>query len=220
MPQHKSNKQDAELQAMATVYQVLADLDSDAQHRVLDYVIKRLSLTIQVASGRQNFEDQKSATASSAEGPSNTTTTDPAASVSSDLYETEGLEGISPVAQKWMRRNGLSAGQLSRLFSLGVDEIDLVAKSVPGKSTREKFLNVLLLQGIGSYLGSGVARVDAGKVRQTAAHYGADPGRNLWNYVKSAASEVSGSSSTGFTLTARGLTSATDLVKQIASAKS
>jgi len=35
-----------------------------------------------------------------------------------------------------MTRNGLEAEKLSAIFSLGIDEIDLVAKSVPGKGKK------------------------------------------------------------------------------------
>jgi len=217
MGSNKNTEQDAELDAMATVYRVLSGLDRDAQDRVLDYVIRRLSLSLRISSSHKGMQQQPPQIDFQTELPSTERApSEPVASAAqADVPTAEDLEGISPVAQKWMRRNGLSSEQLCHLFSLGIDEIDLVARSVPGKSTREKFLNVVLLQGIGSYLGSGAPRVDATKVRQTAAHYGADPGRNLWNYVKSAAADISGSSATGFTLTAKGLTAATELIKQM-----
>ncbi len=63
----------------------------------------------------------------------------------------------SPVAQKWMRRNGLQAEHLSSIFSLGGDEIDVVAKSVPGKSTKARMHNVFLLKGVAAYLAGGAA---------------------------------------------------------------
>src|SRR5207248_2479056 len=81
-----------------------------------------------------------------------TTTTAPATD--------DEFEGISSVAQRWMRRNGLSPKQLSKLFTLGVDEIDLIAKSVPGKTTKQKMRSVALLTGVAAFLGSGAARVN------------------------------------------------------------
>ncbi len=62
--------------------------------------------------------------------------------------QAEGLAGINAVAQKWMRRNGLSASQLSSLFSLDLDDIDLVAASVPGKNNRQRLRSVALLKGV------------------------------------------------------------------------
>jgi len=208
--------QDMELAAMAAVYAALRPLDSEGQSRVLDYVIKRLSLKDQVSlavdGSRKRAMQNDNISEGVAERP-------PAESDQGSSHISEedpdGLEGVSPVAKKWMRRNGFSGSQLSSLFSLGVDEIDLVASSVPGRSVKEKFSNVLLLQGIASYLGSGAPRVDNNKLKQAAGHYGADPGNNQWNYMQALAAEVSGSASSGFTLTARGLNSATGLIKKL-----
>ncbi len=50
-------------------------------------------------------------------------------------------------------RNGLTAKGLSGVFSLGVDEIDLIAKNVPGKSKTDRTHSVLLLKGVAAYLG-------------------------------------------------------------------
>jgi hypothetical protein len=126
------------------------------------------------------------------------------------------LEGISPVAKKWMRRNGLTATQLSNTFSLGVDEIDLVAKTVPGgKSKREKMRSVFLLKGVAAYLGGGVARFTHEQVKETCLHYDAYDLKNFATYLKGMHSEVSGSKETGYQLSARGLSNATELVKQL-----
>src|SRR3569833_2163130 len=69
--------------------------------------------------------------------------------ISSDSIDIEQeSDGINPVALKWIKRSGLKATDLQPLFSLGIDEIDLVAKTIPGKSIRERLRNVLLLKGI------------------------------------------------------------------------
>lgn len=207
---------DVELQAVATVYNALKPLDAQAQERVLDYVLRRLSL--KAPSGGtfyrkdERTEDYSSADVLHSQPESEQAKNDAAVEHQQD----EGLEGISPVAQKWMRRNGLSESQLSSLFSLGVDEIDLIAKAVPGNKKKDKMRSVLLLEGVASYLGTGAARVDYEKLKQAVGHYGADPGGNFWSYMKDFNAEVSGSTSSGFTLTSRGLTAATELVKEMA----
>src|SRR6266849_5896529 len=209
----QKNDHDLELNAMAIIYAALKPLDSEAQGRVFDYVRNSFSLK-----DNPTFESARKQIVTidhgAEEGGGGGPQREPGKGDSAAEEAVEGLEGVSPVAQKWMRRNSFSASQISSLFSLGVDEIDLIANSVPGKSKREKFHNVLLLQGIASYLGSGAPRIDDNKLRQAAGHYGADPERNLWNYIKGLAADVSGSSSSGFTLTARGLTSATELIRQ------
>jgi hypothetical protein len=207
--------QDPELKAMLAVFAALKNLDAEAQNRVLDYVDGRLGLQrsnekparrhavnpVEVATDPQ-FRDA---------GTSGSSATAAHAIVGDD--ESGVLEGISPVARKWMRRSGLSETQLSILYSLGVDEIDLVAKKVPGNSASERLRNVMLLQGVASYLSGGVARVDNEKLREAAKHYDADVGGNFNKRLKSWASEVSGSrADANLTLTTRGLNSAKDLI--------
>jgi hypothetical protein len=201
---------DAEFEAMRSIYSALKDLEADAQKRVIDYVLKRLSIV------RDDFSESAGSNFSPRElaeeverRPAQT------AGTGGEADENE-FEGVSPVAQKWARRNGLSAEQLSKLFSLGVDEIELVAKSVPGSSKREKMHCVLLLTGAASYLGTGAARMTDEKVRETLGHYNAYDRANFATYMKAFAPEVTGSKENGYVLTARGLAAAAELVKQAA----
>jgi hypothetical protein len=125
----------------------------------------------------------------------------------------DDAEGINSVALKWMRRSGLTPSVLQNIFSLGIEEIDLVANSVPGTNKKERMHSVLLLKGIASYLGTGVARVSYEQLKEACLHYDAYDGANFSAYLKSFAAEVAGSKNAGFTLTARGLTSATELLR-------
>jgi hypothetical protein len=212
----QQDDQDLELDAMAIIYNALKSLNGEAQSRVLDYVMRRLSLKDSTAF------TSRPVTAVQLDQESEKPDDDELQRESSknvSAEDAEEFEGVSAVGQKWMRRNSFSTSKISPLFSLGVDEIDLVAKSVPGKNKIQKFRNVFLLQGIASYLSGGVARVDPKKLRQAAGHYGVDPENNMWNYVQSMSAEVSGSMSSGFTLTARGLNAATELVRELTSAK-
>jgi hypothetical protein len=201
-----------EIGAISAVHQALKDLDQPAQKRVMDYVASMLNLGTSVIGTPSKTESEKN------DEPS---TTEPARPNDESLHDAtdEGLDGISPVAQKWMRRNGLNANQLSSIFSLGVDEIDLVAKAVPEKSKRARMYNVVLLKGAASYLSSGVARFTHEQARETCVHYDAYDRTNFANYFKSFAADVSGSKESGYTLTARGLTNATELIKRMAEEK-
>lgn len=198
---------DPELEAMAALHAVLRGLAADAQTRVIEYVIRRLALN------PRNLAPDAVSSALRPGTQSGGGQVD--FSESHDPDTAGGLEGISPVAQKWMRRNGLQPVALSALFSLGVDEIDLVAKTVPGKTKKERMRSVLLLLGVAGYLSTGAARIPDDKLREACIHYDAYDLSNFSAYMKTLNAEASGSKESGYTLTARGLTSATDLVKQI-----
>jgi hypothetical protein len=125
--------------------------------------------------------------------------------------------GISPVASKWMVRNGFTAASLSSLFSLGLDEIDLVASAVPGATKKDRMRSVLLLKGIASYLSSGVARVSDEKTREACLHYDALDIPNFAKHIKGLAREVGGTKESGYSLSAAGLSGATELIKELIS---
>ncbi|MDO9561697.1 MAG: hypothetical protein Q7J60_08760 [Bradyrhizobium sp.] len=200
-----------EIDAYRTVYLALKPLDPPAQLRVLRYSAEMLGVKfeIPVAGGRVTTDQE--------EYPSN----DSAAGVSTpDAQASEDTEGINAVALKWMRRSSLNPKSLQALFSLGIDEIDLVAKSVPGNSKRERMRNVLLLKAIAAYLGTGAARVTYEQLKEAALHYNAYDAANFAANIKSFVSEVGGTKESGFTLTARGLTAATDLIREMLATKS
>jgi hypothetical protein len=129
--------------------------------------------------------------------------------------EEDGLEGISPLARKWMVRNGLSAEQLSQLFSLGADEIDLVASTVPGTNKRDRARTVLLLKAMAAYLSSGAARVTHEQIKEACLHYDAYDSANHAKSIKLMVAEASGNKESGYTLTARGMTAATEIIKEM-----
>jgi hypothetical protein len=116
---------------------------------------------------------------------------------------------------KWIKRSGLEPKKLQTLFSLGIDEIDLVAKSVPGTSKRERMRNVLLLKGVAAYLGTGVARMTHEQIKEACLHYNAYDAGNFSKYLKSFAADVGGTKKAGYTLSPRGLTSATALLSEM-----
>jgi hypothetical protein len=206
-------EQDLELEAMGTVYAALKPLESDAQTRVLEYVERRLKL-VRVPPKPATPELRQEPVRIKEPEP------EPDPEREEDADETsDGVEGVNVLAQKWMKRNGLTPDQISNLFSLGVDEIDLVANSVPGDTTKDKFRNVLLLQGVASLLSSGTARITHDKLKEATGHYDADAGTNFARHMKSFASEVSGSKESGYTLTTKGLNAAKGLIVEMTTEK-
>jgi hypothetical protein len=201
---------DKEILAITAVNAALKELEAGAQSRVIEYVLKKLNLTLQTPT-QQRAEDQRG--------------DDFSGNIQSDQNKgqeevhkdslSEEFTGISPVAQRWIQRNGLRAEQLSSIFSLGGDEIDLVANKVPGKSKRAKMRTVFLLKGVAAYLSGGAARIAHDKVRETCTHYGAYDQPNFSKHLKEFGSEISGSKESGYTLTARGLANAAQIIKEM-----
>lgn len=196
---------DPEITAISVVHGALKGLDSDSQARVLNYVAQKLKVSgvsSQSEPIRSHFQDP----------PSDGVHEEPKEVPRND--DSDELEGISPVAKKWMTRNGLTATELSKVFSLGIDEIDLIAKTVPGTKKKERMHSVLLLKGVAAYLGTGTARSTHEQIKEAALHYDAFDSSNFAAYLKTMAADVAGSKD-GYTLTARGLVNATEMVKAL-----
>lgn len=202
---------DPEVSAINAVVTALRDLDPPTQQNVIDYVVRRFKLRA------SSMEDAWTTPPPAPDaGPEPQEVLEEKPGTKGDQGD-DGLEGISPVARKWMSRNGFKTTDLSKLFSLGIDEIDLVAPKVPGKGKKNRMRSVLLLKGMAAYLGTGAARVNHEPVKDACVHYQAYDMDNFAKYLKQMAAEVGGSKETGYTLTPRGITAATELIKQIVS---
>ena len=114
-----------------------------------------------------------------------------------------------------MKRSGLQVSSLERLFSLGGDEIDLIAESVPGKNKKDRMRSVLLLKGMAAYLATGAARFTHEQMKDACVHYDAFDAANFAVYFRSMSGEVTGGKSEGYTLTPRGIAGATEIVKAL-----
>jgi hypothetical protein len=200
-----------EIDAYRTVYLALKSLDPPAQLRVLRYSAEMLGVKLEIpsAGGRASGDQEENHSSDST-----------ASGSTLDNQPSDDVEGINAVALKWIRRSNLNPKSLQKLFSLGIDEIDLVAKTVPGTSKRERMRGVLLLKAIAAYLGTGAARVTYEQLKEASLHYNAYDATNFASHIKSFAPDVAGTKESGFTLTARGLTSATDLVREMLASKS
>jgi hypothetical protein len=191
--------EDPEITAISAVVSAMSQLPRDAQQRVLRYVANKFGVS-------GTYSDQSVLQLSNAS----------IRSLGAAQPQTQGSsDGISPSAAKWMQRSALTIGELGAIFSIGADQIELVANSLPGKSKRNRMKNVALLMGIAAYLGTGAPRLQYDSLREACQHYGALDNTNFATHLRGFASEISGSKDTGFTLTARGLLSATTLIKSM-----
>lgn len=196
-----------EMDAMAVIYAALRKLDVSAQRWVLRCVMDRLGLEPAAASEHEGQPDVKDIV----------TRADPERPTPAPTTELVAANGISSVASKWMVRNGFTAANLASLYSLGQDELDLVAKSVPGNSKKDRMRSVFLLQGVASYLSTGVARMSHDKVKEACSHYDAFDSPNFARHMKGLSREIGGTKEAGYQLTASGLSAATDLIKELIS---
>lgn len=208
MRANQATDADQEIQAIGMVHAALKALSPDAQARVIRYVADKLNLALSdVTSGSHLSSDageteRAQTVALAADAPERTT-----------HQSDQGLEGVSPVARKWLVRSGFSAAELSHIFSIGGDEIDLVARTIPGDSIREKMRSVWLLKGVAAYLASGAPRFTYSQLKESCLHYGAYDVNNFARHLKEYASEISGDKAIGLSLTARGLAEATQTVR-------
>lgn len=198
---------DPEIVAISQVYIALKDLDQDSRARVLNYVSGKFKISGSVItnSNKEEFSQPKT------ERSNETTSNSDSESGSLD----DEFEGISPAGKKWITRSGISQTKLMSIFSLGIDEIDLVSKVVPGNTKAQRMRNVFLLKGIAAYLGTGVARITHEQVKETCLHYNAWDGPNFASLYKKMSADVSGAKDTGYTLTAKGISEATSLIKSM-----
>jgi hypothetical protein len=198
---------DPEIIAIGTVFDALRNLEPEAQERVIEYVARKLGIRpcgTETQGSPQSPERVVDAEGRAAESGGET-----------PVDGEDSLEGISPVARKWITRSGLKCDQLCLLFSLGMEEIDLIAETVPGASKRERMRSVFLLKSAAAYLSSGTARVTHAQIKEACLHYDAFDSPNFAKHLKGMASEVGGSKEAGYTLTARGLTAATAMIKEL-----
>jgi hypothetical protein len=208
---NKSPKEttDPEIAAISSVYGALKDLQADAQERVLTYVSRKLKIVTSNSDASKEHEEASEENASPPPGAEDGEAT---------VAPADDLGAISPIAKKWMTRNGLQAPRLESVFSLGVDEIDLIATKVPGKNKKERMRSVFLLKGVAAYLGTGAARFTHEQMKSTCLHYDGFDSANFATYYKSLSSEVTGGKAEGYTLTPRGLAAATEMVKSMTKA--
>jgi len=142
----KANHGASEIDAIGKVFEALRGIDSSAQNRVLRYVAEMLGLRLQTPDVAQEESSEQSSMVL------------PHMSAAGDAQAADEAEGINSVALKWMKRSGLHPKGLQNFFSLGIDDIDLVAKLVPGDNKKERMRSVLLLKAIAAYLSTGVPR--------------------------------------------------------------
>jgi hypothetical protein len=127
----------------------------------------------------------------------------------------EGVEAtiVSNQARIWMKQNQVSDQELQLIFHIADGKVEIVAAEIPGKDGKAKSINAYILQGLASFLNSGVAKFDDKSARALCVKYGCYSAANHAVYMKAIGNKAAGSKETGWTLTSPGLKVAAELVK-------
>lgn len=120
---------------------------------------------------------------------------------------------VSSQARIWMKQNQVSDDELQLVFHITEGKTDVIASEVPGKDLKAKSINAYILQGLASFLTSGIAKFDDKAARALCTRYGCYSAANHAVYMKSMGNRLTGSKDTGWTLTSPGLKYGAELVK-------
>ena len=187
---------DPELDAMAKVLAVLEPLAPDARDRVILWASEKLGVSRQA---RPTAGSNQPVSAADVE------LADPL------------MHGALPArALLWMKQNDVSADQLENAFHLAGGEAALILADIPGKSTRDKTLNVYVLAGVSQLLVSGEPTFTDKYAREMCAAAGCLDTTNHTKYLAAKGNEFSGSKDRGWMLTAPGMKRAAVIIKEAA----
>jgi len=118
-------------------------------------------------------------------------------------------------AQAWLKQNGVDREQLEHVFQIDGDLVELIAV-VPGRTDKERTLNVYILIGIKRMLATGDSSFDDKTARKACKDLGCYNETNHSSYLKDKGNRIAGSKETGWKLTAPGLAEGAALIKEVA----
>jgi hypothetical protein len=122
---------------------------------------------------------------------------------------------VSSQARIWMKQNHLSDNELQLVFHIADGKADVIASEIPGKDGKAKTINAYVLQGLASFLVSGVPKFDDKSARALCTKSGFYSAANHAVYIKAVGNKLTGSKDAGWTLTSPGLKHGAELVRGI-----
>lgn len=131
----------------------------------------------------------------------------------SSVEEDNGSTKLPPKASAWSKKYGLTVEQLEHFFHFDNGSVTCIELAGQGKSKKEKAINTYLLTGVAALLGKGEAEFTDDEARKLCEHFGCYDGTNHTKAIKEFGNNITGSKSSGWKLTAPGLTAAAALVK-------
>ena len=97
-----------------------------------------------------------------------------------------------------MKQNGLTSDMLDQVFHVDGEHVEVLAASVPGKTMKERTLNVYLLAGAARLLATGETAFDDKYARELCGNLGSYDPTNHAKYLKDRGNKLAGSASTGW----------------------
>lgn len=188
----------SEVEVLAAIDAALSSLtDVDARHRVLSWAVAKYGPIAVLQRSTRPSDPENVARAS-------------------DGAVSAPRSGIHPLAQQWLKRNGIAADErLSAVVSIDHAEVDITVDDLPDTTAKARMRSVFLLRGIAAYLATGDWRFDDSSARRTCRHYNAYDPSNFSSYLRDLSIEVMGDKETGYTLTARGQKAAAELLRAL-----
>jgi len=120
---------------------------------------------------------------------------------------------VSGQARTWMKQNHVSGDELELVFHVAEGKADVIVSEMPGKDQKAKTINAYILQGLASFLVSGIPKFDDKSARALCIKSGCYSAANHAVYIKGVGNKLTGSKDSGWTLTSPGLKHAAELVK-------
>jgi hypothetical protein len=131
------------------------------------------------------------------------------------VQEIESFSGVSPKATQWMQKFSITEDQLTQVFSISPDEVDVIASTLPSDSKRQQTSEAYILCGLRSLIRAGEGRFDDKEARILCEKLGCYDPANHSNYMKAFGNVLSGSKESGWKLTNPGVERAAHIVKKL-----
>lgn len=180
-------------EAMAKVVEILSPLDSEQRKRVIHAAFALLG---DLSPG----------------GSTLATAAPPAPQTEAEASDLPS--GISPTATAWLSKAKITREQLEQCLHFDGGKVQVIV--LPGSATKriDQVINTYLIRGFASYLETGDPSFSDQDARSLCEDFGCYDHTNHAKYLKEFGNRITGSKSSGWKLTAPGISSAGELVKR------
>lgn len=175
-------------EAMAKVVAILSPLEADQRRRVIQAAFALLGEPAPVAAKPGGTPQQASG-------------------------EQEGDLPTAAAAASWLAKAKVPRDKLEHCLHFEDGKVKVIA--LPGSATKriDQVITAYLMQGFAAFLQTGDASFTDQDARDLCEHFGCYDHTNHAKYLKEFGNRITGSKSTGWKLTAPGLTAIAELVK-------
>ena len=180
--------------ALAAIIETLSPLEPESRHRTLAAAVAYCD--IQSVPGRRD----PSTYAPAPDG----------------VPASGAIANLSAKAVTWMKQNNVSSDEIERVFHISEGSAEVIAGTIPGKSKKEQTFNAYILLGLAKFLVSGTPYFEDKEARALCITQGCYDAPNHATNFKDKGNELAGSKEKGWTVTAPGLKSGANLVKELA----